>query len=128
MDQPGPVPLCDPAILELCDAATLCSLRDIWKLRGCAAAVSAFVTGEVLGHITLSSPTKAYISEWPVTRQTNTGQMETRERADLTWHKLQRRSPARVGLCKTRGNLFGVSLEWSGASKVKVFEKRGWHC
>lgn len=54
-----------------------------------------------------------------MTRQTNTGQMETGERADLTWHQLQRRSATRVSFCKTRGNLFGVSQ----GCQMSVYQK-----
>lgn len=62
------------------------------------------------------------LSEWPVTRQTNTGQMETGERADLKWHRLQRPSAGQVGFCKTRGNLFGVRM--SGNNEAQVFGGR----
>lgn len=106
-------------------------MQSVWHLeaaRLCGCSVCSCNRRGPWSHNSLGSPTKAYISEWPVTRQTNTHQMETGERADLTWHQLQRRSAPRVGFCKTRGNLFGVSQGWSGSSKATVFGRRAWRC
>lgn len=128
----GPTRVC--SCLQYCHFGTSrCSnlTQSVWHLeaaRLCGCSVCFCNRRGPRSHNSLGSPTKAYISEWPVTRQTNTGQMETGERADLTWHQLQRRSAARVGFCKTRGNLFGVSQRRSGAVKANVFGRRGWCC
>lgn len=70
-------------------------MQSVWHLeaaRLCGCSVCFCNRRGPRSHNSLGSPTKAYISVWPVTRQTNTGQMETGECADLTWHQLQRGS------------------------------------